>query len=249
MTQTRLPALLVAAIALGAIALPSHARAQWWSSREPVDYEDCAARAEKTTEAKQRDKDIAACEARFAGRRKPGGGYTYYDFMQDRSFDIAGPNPTADEQREIDQHYTAFLDQNRRSIIAAAFARKQRELTEAKLAVEPPAPAKSAVKPQSTKPATKSVEAAATASAPPADAPPRPVEMASLTPPQASPAPVRATPIPTPRPSAAAQRAAAAKKRENCQPSLSCGWARFTDGVSNLTSSLFGPPPKKPHRS
>ena len=102
----------------------------------------------KTIDAKQRDKLIAACESKFAGRRKPGGGYSYYDFMQDRHFDIAGPNPTPQEQREIDQHYTAFLDQNRRSIIAAAFARKQRELTEAKLTAEAPPTAKPSGKPQ-----------------------------------------------------------------------------------------------------
>jgi hypothetical protein len=40
----------------------------------------------------------ANCDARFAGRRKPGGGYTYYDFMQGRNFDIAGPNPTVEER-------------------------------------------------------------------------------------------------------------------------------------------------------
>ena len=42
---------------------------------------------------------LAECNAKFAGRRKPGGGYTYYDFMQDRTFDIAGPNPTPEEQK------------------------------------------------------------------------------------------------------------------------------------------------------
>ncbi len=46
---------------------------------------------------------LAECNAKFAGRRKPGGGYTYYDFMQNRSFDIAGPNPTPEEQRKIDR--------------------------------------------------------------------------------------------------------------------------------------------------
>ncbi len=136
MNQSCVPLSLLVIIALATVALPSHAQAQWWSSREPVDYEDCAARAEKTTEAKQREALIAGCEAKFAGRRKPGGGYTYYDFMQDKHFDIAGPNPTAEEQREIDRHYTEFLDQHRRSLIAAAFARRQRELTEAKASAD-----------------------------------------------------------------------------------------------------------------
>src|SRR5438132_297481 len=41
------------------------------------------------------------CNPRFPGRRKAGGGYTYYDFMQNRKFDIAGPNPTAEERKQI----------------------------------------------------------------------------------------------------------------------------------------------------
>ena len=65
------------------------------------------------------------CNARFAGRRKAAGGYTYYDFMQNRSFDIAGPNPTTEEQKYIDQQYTVFLDKQRRSFIAAALTAKQ----------------------------------------------------------------------------------------------------------------------------
>ena len=42
---------------------------------------------------------LAECNAKFAGRRKPGGGYTYFDFMQNRSFDIAGPEPDAAKNR------------------------------------------------------------------------------------------------------------------------------------------------------
>ena len=70
-----------------------------------------------------RKKDVgklAECNAKFAGRRKPGGGYTYYDFMQDRTFDIAGPNPTPEEQKKIDEQYTAYLERERRNNIAAA---------------------------------------------------------------------------------------------------------------------------------
>jgi hypothetical protein len=47
--------------------------------------------------------------------------------MQNRSFDIAGPNPTAEEQKHIDEQYTAFLDKQRRSFIAAAFTEKQQQ--------------------------------------------------------------------------------------------------------------------------
>jgi len=242
--------LLSVAIALCVVAMPMRAQAQWWSSREPVDYEDCAERAEKNADAKpQREKLIAACESQFAGRRKPGGGYSYYDFMQDRHFDIAGPNPTPQEQREIDQHYTAFLDQNRRSIIAAAFARKQRELTEAKLTAEAPPAAKPSGRMQANKPAPNAPPSASQTQAE-KPAPTKRVVVASLSPPSLS------TPIPAPRPSAHVQRAntaasAAKPKRGACEPSLSCGLSRLGDSVSSLTKSIFGPPtpPKKAGRS
>jgi hypothetical protein len=68
------------------------------------------------------------CNARFAGRRKPGGGYTYYDFMQGRSFDIAGPNPTAEERKQIDREYMGFLDIQRGETVSAELAKRQNEL-------------------------------------------------------------------------------------------------------------------------
>jgi hypothetical protein len=73
------------------------------------------------------------CNVRFAGRRKAGGGYTYYDFMQDRNFDIAGPNPTAEERKEIDREYMAFLDTQRREAISAALAKRLNEQLRADL--------------------------------------------------------------------------------------------------------------------
>ena len=39
--------------------------------------------------------------------------------MQDRTFDIAGPNPTPEEQKKIDEQYTAYLERERRNSIAA----------------------------------------------------------------------------------------------------------------------------------
>ncbi len=48
--------------------------------------------------------------------------------MQNRSFDIAGPNPTPEEQKHIDEQYTAFLERERKSKIAAAFTAKQQQL-------------------------------------------------------------------------------------------------------------------------
>jgi hypothetical protein len=125
-TASRLFILLIAATA-GCIALqPSRAHAQWWS-HAPADFEDCADTAEKAATKEAKAAALAACNAKFAGRRKPGGGYTYFDFMQDRSFDIAGPNPTPEEQKKIDQQYTEYLDNQRRSSIAAAFAAKQQQ--------------------------------------------------------------------------------------------------------------------------
>lgn len=105
--------------------------------RAPVDFEECAADAERNaTSSEDKGSQLAACEARFAGRRKPGGGYTYYDFMQNRHFDIAGPNPTTQEQRHIDEQYAAFLKDQRRSIIAAAFFRKRQQVEQAPATLE-----------------------------------------------------------------------------------------------------------------
>jgi hypothetical protein len=73
------------------------------------------------------------CNARFAGRRKPGGGYAYYDFMQGRSFDIAGPNPTAEERKQIDREYLGFLDIQRGETVSAELAKRQNEQLRADL--------------------------------------------------------------------------------------------------------------------
>jgi hypothetical protein len=120
-------ALLLAVIAGGAVLQPSRALAQWWGARGPADFEECADIAEKVTTREARAAALSECNAKFAGRRKPGGGYTYFDFMQNRNFDIAGPNPTPTEQKHIDEQYTAYLDNQRRSNIAAAFAARQQQ--------------------------------------------------------------------------------------------------------------------------
>lgn len=125
----RRAALLVAAAGIFLLT-PSHVQAQWWK-RAPVDFEQCADAAEKAASKAEKTAALADCNAKFAGRRKPGGGYSYYDFLQDRSFDIAGPNPTPEEQKKIDEAYTAYLASQRRSNEAAeAAARRQREQLE-----------------------------------------------------------------------------------------------------------------------
>ena len=121
----RTSALLVVAGSVGLIVLqPVRVSAQWWS-RAPADFEECADTAEKAATKEEKTAALAECTAKFAGRRKSGGGYAYYDFMQDRTFDIAGPNPTPEEQKYIDQQYTGYLDSQRRNSIAAALTAKQ----------------------------------------------------------------------------------------------------------------------------
>src|ERR1700744_2105031 len=126
---SRCSVLLMAAV-VGCVALhSSRARAQWWP-HSPADFEECADLAEKASTKETKASALAECNAKFGGRRKPGGGYTYYDFMQNRSFDIAGPNPTPEEQKYIDQQYTLFLDRQRRDSIVAALAAKQEQQQE-----------------------------------------------------------------------------------------------------------------------
>jgi len=122
----RLSVFIASACAAGVLLTPVRAHAQWWRGA-PVDFEACADLAEKAKTKEEKTAALAECNAKFAGRRKPGGGYTYYDFMQDRTFDIAGPNPTPEEQKKIDEQYTVYLEKERRNTIAAAFTAKQQQ--------------------------------------------------------------------------------------------------------------------------
>ena len=126
MIASRTSAFAIAAIGSLVVLAPVRSDAQWWRSA-PVDFESCADAAEKAKTKEEKTAALAECNAKFAGRRKPGGGYTYYDFMQDRTFDIAGPNPTPEEQKKIDEQYTAYLERERRNTIAAALMAKQQE--------------------------------------------------------------------------------------------------------------------------
>ena len=126
MIASRASSFAIATIGSLVVLAPVRCDAQWWRSA-PVDFESCADVAERAKTKEEKTAKLAECNAKFAGRRKPGGGYTYYDFMQDRTFDIAGPNPTPEEQKKIDEQYTAYLERERRSHIAAALAAKQQE--------------------------------------------------------------------------------------------------------------------------
>jgi hypothetical protein len=145
---SRASSFAIATIGSLVVLAPVRCDAQWWRST-PVDFESCADVAEKAATKEEKTTKLAECNAKFAGRRKPGGGYTYYDFMQDRTFDIAGPNPTPEEQKKIDEQYTAYLERERRNHAAAALAAAKQQQTEqpqqqewhqVSLRSEPPAP-------------------------------------------------------------------------------------------------------------
>lgn len=126
MIVSRASSFAVATIGGLIVLAPVRCDAQWWRST-PVDFESCADVAEQAKTKEEKTAKLADCNAKYAGRRKPGGGYTYYDFMQDRTFDIAGPNPTPEEQKKIDEQYTAYLERERRNHAAAALAAKQQQ--------------------------------------------------------------------------------------------------------------------------
>jgi hypothetical protein len=99
-----------------------------------LDFEECVEQVQaKLPSNDERSALMMDCNARFAGRRKAGGGYTYYDFMQNRHFDISGPNPTADERKQLDRQYMGFLDAQRREAISAELAKRQNEQLRADL--------------------------------------------------------------------------------------------------------------------
>jgi hypothetical protein len=224
----RTSALLIAAIAGGVVLQPPRAHAQWWGSRAPVDFEECADRAEKATTREARTAALSECNAKFAGRRKPGGGYTYFDFMQNRNFDIAGPNPTPEEQKHIDEQYTAYLDNQRRSTIAAAFAAKQQQLKQS--SPKPSSLNQESLKQESlkqTSPKNESEKAPTTS---------------SIGKPKASAGDAR-------RPKATDSRATDSRATDCAQHSFSCDWPRLSESIKDLKKVLFGSSSSKDKRS
>jgi hypothetical protein len=129
---------LLVSMALGLLVVVATGRVLPVSLRSSApeaarDYEECvealpaAASLQRLSLNDAQRSSITDCNARFAGRRKPGGGYIYYDFMQDRSFDIAGPNPTAEERNRIDREYMGFLDIQQRERASEDLAKKRDE--------------------------------------------------------------------------------------------------------------------------
>jgi hypothetical protein len=72
---------------------------QWWPQHSPQDFEQCTEQAEQCTEQAESTSSsqdermtlLAQCGKQFVGRRKTGGGYTYYDFLQNYAWRCAPP--------------------------------------------------------------------------------------------------------------------------------------------------------------
>lgn len=216
MADLRTSVFLLGLVSLGVASNSTPSHAEWWKVYTPKDFEDCAAAGEQPNVSKEAKAEILAnCDSRFAGRRKAGGGYTYFDFMQNRSFDIVGPNPTQDELKRIDQEYLGYLEEQRKTAILAAFTRQQQQAAlpqQVSLAMKPATPAQARLKQaqpqQASLPKTAPSSKQAGAVRPPAD----------LT---------------------------RARKDKACSgDALSCGWTKFTTSVSSLRQTLLTPAPK-----
>jgi hypothetical protein len=76
----------------------------------------------------------------FKGRRKPGGGYAYYNSCPGRAsdigrtFDIKGPNPTPDEQKNTKAQCSADIQAEQRAAEQEAAAARKRAEQEAEAA-------------------------------------------------------------------------------------------------------------------
>jgi len=218
-------ALLIATFAACVVLTPLRAQAQWWSSK-PADFEACADIAEKASTKEEKASRLGDCHSKFAGRRKPGGGYTYFDFMQNRNFDIAGPNPTPEEQKKIDEEYIAYLEQERRSTIAAAFTVRQQQVQQASLKSEVekvPVPRGNPARQQ---------QAAVTSEPKPGESKPGEPKSGE-------------SKSGEPRSGDLRSRTRAT----NCaKDSFSCEWPRLSEGLKDI-KKLFNPPPNKAKRS
>jgi hypothetical protein len=64
--------------------------------------------------------------------------------MQNRTFDIAGPNPNEEERKQIDRSYVEFLGTQRQEMLSSELAKRQSDQEQATLeqsrqaAVDPP---------------------------------------------------------------------------------------------------------------
>jgi hypothetical protein len=82
-----------------------------WTPFSPKDYEECTESAAKSAKSKEALAIlVSSCNSKFVGRRNVRGGYTDYDSRQNAEFNIAGPNPTAEEWAYIEKEYAKYLD-------------------------------------------------------------------------------------------------------------------------------------------
>ncbi len=145
MTRTRTGLILTMAALLALLAAAVLLVNYRLSGRQVAnDFEECQEKAETSSSEAERSANINQCGQRFAGRRKAGGGYAYYDFMQNRTFDIAGPNPNEEERKQIDRSYVEFLGTQRQEMLSSELAKRQSDQEQATLeqsrqaAVDPP---------------------------------------------------------------------------------------------------------------
>jgi hypothetical protein len=111
MTANTLHTYKSATVIISVIFTPVAAHADWWTWLfGPKDYEECAENAAREAKSKEALNILLySCDSKFRGRRKPTGGYTFYDDRQDRGFDIKGPNPTPAELEHIERQYSAYI--------------------------------------------------------------------------------------------------------------------------------------------
>jgi hypothetical protein len=134
-------ALAAAVLIIATAAITAIVVTKWDNLFPPTDYEDCAARAAK--DAKSKDSLsvlLSLCDSEFKGRRKPGGGYAYYNSCSGRysdigrTFDIKGPNPTPDEQKYMSGQCLADMRADREAAEQEAEAARKRAEQEAEAA-------------------------------------------------------------------------------------------------------------------
>lgn len=151
MANFRALALFALLIGLAVVSSLIQVHAEWWGTYTPKDFEECSQSAGQPGLSKDAQaKIISECDTRFAGRRKTGGGYTYFDLTQNRHFDIAGPNPTQQELKRMDQEYLAYLEANREASAGAADGRQALAAINNQIkpvTYQKPAPPKVTVKP------------------------------------------------------------------------------------------------------
>ncbi len=199
-----------------AVSVATWLGVQWWPRHTPQDFEQCSEVAEATASSKdERMSLIAQCDRQFAGRRKAGGGYTYYDFLQNRQFDIAGPNPTPNELKHFDEQYTLYLDGQRREAVAAARAEQQSRIEQQDAPDDR---------------ITRSIPPREATVIAPTSVPDDRVAR-SISP--RDPTGIAPTNVPIPR-----ARSEAVRSKGQCEDaSLSCSWTRFSAGVKKFFES------------